>query len=167
MVPAVQRAWTPSVGHNREGSAQIGTSPQTSSHPTEADGWLKTWLWSPWLLCRALLGDPPHLEESQPQTLCLSIEGRAESCCGSWCCEVERGRRPEAGCSGGPFPTFLLNWGDLSLWGPVQPCRVYFWEDLSRLWRPGLQFLVLETWGGNGVTRTPSFPHPKGSEELL
>lgn len=53
-------------------------SPQTSSHPKEADGRLKTWLWSPRLLCRAFL-DPPSLEESQPQTVCLSVEGRAES----------------------------------------------------------------------------------------
>lgn len=51
--------------------------------------------------------------------------------------------------------------------GPVQTCRVYLWEDPCRLWRPGLWFLVLEAWGGNGAIGTPSFPSPKGAAELL
>lgn len=88
VVPAVQRAWESldtQRGAQQGGKCSDRHFPPDSSHPTEADGRLKTWLWSPWLLCRALLGDPPRLEESQPQTLCLSIEGRTESCCGSWC----------------------------------------------------------------------------------
>ena len=88
VVPAVQRAWESldtQRGAQQGGKWSDRHFPPDSSHPTEADRRLKTWLWSPWLLCRALLGDPPRLEESQPQTLCLSIEGRAESCCSSWC----------------------------------------------------------------------------------